>query len=125
MKKSLWLLLGITGVFLCILLGIFIGRNFVNNYIPLDSITNSDVTEASEHKQNVNGLDLNTATLQQLMLLPGIGETLGQRIIDYRTEHNGFTSVDELKQVSGIGDKKFAEIKPYVKVGGSYENIGS
>ena len=125
MKKSLWLLLGITGVFLCILLGIFIGRNFVSNYIPLDSITNSDVTEASEHKQNTTGLDLNTATLQQLMLLPGIGETLGQRIIDYRTEHNGFTSVDELKQVSGIGDKKFAEIKPYVKVGGSYENIGS
>lgn len=125
MKKSLWLLLGITGVFLCILLGIFIGRNFVSNYIPLDSITNSNVTEASEHKQNTTGLDLNTATLQQLMLLPGIGETLGQRIIDYRTEHNGFTSVDELKQVSGIGDKKFAEIKPYVKVGGSYENIGS
>lgn len=125
MKKSLWILLGITGVFLCILLGIFIGRNFLSSYIPLDSITNSNATETSEHQQNATGLDLNTATLQQLMLLPGIGETLGQRIIDYRTEHNGFSSVDELKQVSGIGDKKFAEIMPYVKVGGSYEDIGS
>ena len=94
MKKSLWLLLGITGVFLCILLGIFIGRNFVSNYIPLDSITNSNVTEASEHNQKTTVLDLNTATLHQLILLPGIVETLVQRIIDYRTEHNVLTSVD-------------------------------
>lgn len=125
MKKSLWILLGVTSVFLCILLGVFIGRNFVGNYIPLDSITNSNSTETSEHKQNTNGLDLNTATLQQLTLLPGIGETLAQRILDYRTEHNGFTSVEELKQVSGIGDKKFAEILPYIKVGENYEDIGS
>lgn len=125
MKKSLWILLGITGVFLCVLIGVFIGRNFVNNYIPLDSITNSNVSESSEHKQDTKGLDLNTATLQQLTLLPGIGETLAQRILDYRTEHNGFNSVEELKQVSGIGDKKFAEILPYVKVGGTYENTGS
>lgn len=125
MKKAPWILVGITGIFLCVLLGVFIGRNFVNNYIPLDNITDNNTTEASEHKQNTNGLDLNAATLQQLTLLPGIGETLAQRIIDYRTEHNGFTSVDELKQVSGIGDKKFAEIMPYVMVGGNYEDIGS
>lgn len=125
MKKTQWILLGITGVFLCVLLGIFVGRNLTNNYIALDSITNTSNQEVSENKPNAAGLDLNTATLQQLMLLPGIGESLGQRIIDYRTEHNGFTSVEELKQVSGIGDKKFAEIMPYVKVGGNYEDIGS
>jgi competence protein ComEA len=125
MKKTQWILLGITGVFLCVLLGIFVGRNLTNNYIALDSITNTSNQEVSENKPNAAGLDLNTATLQQLMLLPGIGESLGQRIIDYRTEHNGFTSVEELKQVSGIGDKKFAEIMPYVKVGGIYEDIDS
>lgn len=125
MKKSLWLLLGITAVFLCILLGVFIGRNFVSNYIPLNSITDNGATEGTEPIQHENGLDLNTATLQQLTLLPGIGETLAQRILDYRAEHNGFTTVEELKQVSGIGDKKYAEILPYVKVGGNYENTGS
>lgn len=125
MKKTQWILLGITGVFLCVLLGIFVGRNLTNNYIALDSIANTSNQEVSENKPNAAGLDLNTATLQQLMLLPGIGESLGQRIIDYRTEHNGFTSVEELKQVSGIGDKKLAEIMPYVKVGGNYEDIGS
>ncbi len=124
MKKSQWILVGITGVFICVLLGIFVGRNLVGNYIPLKNIANSD-TANTEDVQDSTGLDLNTATLQQLMLLPGIGETLGQRIIDYRTEHNGFRSVDELKQVSGIGDKKFAEIQPYVKIGGNYEDIGS
>ena len=124
MKKSSWIFLGITGVFLCVLLGIFIGRNFVSNYITLGNITDNGSTETTENIQNNTGLDLNTATLEQLMLLPGIGESLGQRIIDYRAEHNGFSSVDELKQVSGIGEKKFADIKPYVRVGGNYEDIG-
>ncbi len=125
MKKSQWIFAGITGVFLCVLLGIFIGRNLLKSYIPLDRALSSDVTESSGQIQNSVGLDLNTATLQQLMLLPGIGETLAQRIIDYRTANNGFASVEELKQVSGIGEKKFAEIKPYVKIGGNYEDIGS
>lgn len=125
MKKSLWALLGITGVFFCILLGVFIGRNFVSNGIIINNNHNNSITESSDQTQNVNVLDLNAATLDELVLLPGIGETLAQRIIDYRTEHNGFTSVDELKRVSGIGDKKFEDIMPYVRVGGSYEDIGS
>ncbi len=48
-------------------------------------------------------IDLNAATAEQLKQLPGIGEVLSQRIIEYRTEHGGFESVAELENVSGIG----------------------
>jgi competence protein ComEA len=61
-------------------------------------------------------IDLNTATAADLDGLPGIGPSLAAKIIDYRTQHGGFHSVDELRNVSGIGDAKFAEIKDLVTV---------
>jgi len=61
-------------------------------------------------------INLNTATEADLETLPGIGPALAQRIIDYRTQHGAFRSVDELRNVSGIGDAKFAEIKDLVTV---------
>jgi competence protein ComEA len=61
-------------------------------------------------------LDLNTATVAQLDQLPGVGPVLAQRIIDYRTQHGAFRSVDELRQVSGIGDAKFTDLKNLVRV---------
>jgi competence protein ComEA len=61
-------------------------------------------------------LDLNSATAAQLDQLPGVGPVLAQRIVDYRTQHGGFRSVDELRQVSGIGDAKYADVKALVRV---------
>lgn len=62
-------------------------------------------------------LDLNTATLEELDTLPGIGPVLGQRILDYREEYGGFQTVDELIYVKGIGEKTLENIKNLVKVG--------
>jgi competence protein ComEA len=61
-------------------------------------------------------VDLNTATAEQLDALPGIGPVLAQHILDWRTAHGGFRSVDQLRDVSGIGDSTFADLAPLVTV---------
>jgi competence protein ComEA len=61
-------------------------------------------------------VNLNSATAAQLEELPGVGPVLAQRIIDWRTEHGRFASVDELGEVSGIGEKIFAALQPKVTV---------
>jgi competence protein ComEA len=61
-------------------------------------------------------LNLNTATLEQLDQLDGIGPTTAQHILDYRTEHGGFGSVDELDQVPGIGEGRMATLRDKVRV---------
>jgi competence protein ComEA len=62
-------------------------------------------------------LELNSATLAQLDALPGVGPVLAQHILDWRTEHGRFDSVDQLRGVSGIGDSKYADLKSLVAVG--------
>ncbi|MFC4051096.1 helix-hairpin-helix domain-containing protein [Actinomadura syzygii] len=61
-------------------------------------------------------IDLNAATADQLDGLPGVGPVLAQRIVAYRTEHGGFRSVDELQEVSGIGSRRFDDLKSMVRV---------
>jgi competence protein ComEA len=65
---------------------------------------------------NAVPVDLNSADAATLDTLPGVGPVLAQRILDWRTEHGRFSSVDELGEVSGIGDKLLAQIGPKVRV---------
>lgn len=60
-------------------------------------------------------VSLSTATAEQLDTLPGVGPVLAQHIVDYRTQHGGFRSVDELREVNGIGDRRFADLRPLVR----------
>ncbi|MFC5654339.1 helix-hairpin-helix domain-containing protein [Streptomyces nogalater] len=60
-------------------------------------------------------VSLNTATADQLDTLPGVGPVLARHIIDYRTQHGGFRSVDELREVNGIGDSRFTDLRDLVR----------
>jgi competence protein ComEA len=59
-------------------------------------------------------VSLNTATLEQLETLPRIGPVTAQKILDYRAAHGSFTAIDQLKDISGIGDVTFAGLAPLV-----------
>jgi competence protein ComEA len=61
-------------------------------------------------------VNLNTATLEQLDTLDGVGPATAQKILSYREEHGGFSSIEELGQVSGIGEKRMAALRDHVTV---------
>jgi competence protein ComEA len=63
-------------------------------------------------------VDLNTATVEQLTVLPGVGPALAARIIEYRKKSGGFHSAEELLNVRGIGEKNFKKIEARLMVSG-------
>jgi competence ComEA-like helix-hairpin-helix protein len=70
-------------------------------------------------------IDLNTATPAALRTLPGIGVTLATRIIEYRTDNDGFRALDELMDVKGIGEKRMESIRSLVRIAPPDEPAGS
>lgn len=84
-----------------------------------DSYDNRERIESSFVSPQPNNslagaIDLNTATKEQLMTLSGIGEVKAAAIIAYRQEKGTFSSIDELKNISGIGEKTFEKIKQFI-----------
>lgn len=63
-------------------------------------------------------IDLNQAGQAQLEELPGIGPVTAGNILAWREQHGRFTAVEELMEVSGIGEKTFEQLRPHVTVGG-------
>lgn len=123
MKKAMQWLIAVTLVFAALTGGFFLGRNVHFGEIRLSSVpqdsqiiattASSQATESSaqQTQPTVSGkLNINTATLEQLQALEGIGPVLAQRIIDYRTEHGPFSTIADLANVDGIGDKRLDTI---------------
>lgn len=90
-------------------------------YVPkvgenIDNVSNISVTEGSSIGSNTDGkIDINNATKEELISLPGIGEVIADRIIEYR-KNNRFKTIEDIKNVSGIGSKKYEGIKDLIKV---------
>lgn len=110
MKKSLIILFVIAVFFLTILAGVYIGRNTGGTTITIDI--------NGENKENVGKININTATIDELTMLPGIGYAKAQSIIDYRENNGYFYSIDDLVCVKGFSKKMVEDLKDYITAGG-------
>ena len=98
-------------VLCALLLAAIVGRQIKDHYggPRLEQVLSSA-------DQPLYRVDLNTADAAELTILPGIGPSRASRIVAYRAEHGPFASVDDLKNIPGMGDKMIADLRPYATV---------
>ena len=124
MKKASMAIIAVTLLFSIFTLGFFLGRNSNRSTVSVSysgtvPTKQTDPTTPSETAPAVVfPLDLNTATAEELTMLPGIGQVLAERVVAYRQEQGPFESVAQLGNVEGIGDKKLEAILEFVTIGG-------
>lgn len=86
-------------------------------YVPNKNDMNSEeILENQQGDDKQSSININTATVEELTELPGIGEATANKIIEYRKQNGKFETIEELKNVVGIGNSKFENIKDKIKV---------
>ena len=91
-----------------------IGEEISNDNLLIDN------TKDFNEKVDNNKININLATIKDLEELPGIGEATANKIIRYRDENGNFKSIDEIKNVNGIGDKKYEDLKELISINWFY-----
>lgn len=139
-RKTGVIILGITAAFLIFCFGYYFGGKAQGDEVRLitaqaeTQITTEETSviqprgmasEAPSETSLGTRLNINTATAEQLETLPGIGTVIAGRIVEYRETNGPFQTVEELKNVSGIGEKRFQDICDLVTVEEYDENTGS
>ena len=115
----------ITALFAGLTLGLFLGRNPVGGSVTVSGPARLASAAAPEETQTEPSaqaaslpVNINTADAAELAALPGIGEVLAQRILDYRRVHGDFSAVEQLTNVEGIGEGKLESILELITIGG-------
>lgn len=91
------------------------GRSIINNNDDIKS-DNIATNNESDNKDKTNIININSASLSELMNLPGIGESKARNIIEYREKNGLFSDISDIKNVSGISEKIFESIKEYITI---------
>lgn len=109
------LLLTLTALFLCALTALALREQATEPdiYAAATAQTKAAIQEDEERTML---LDINDASAEELTELPGIGEKLAGKIVDYRNTYGPFTSEEDLLEVSGIGPEKLEQIRPYIRL---------
>lgn len=128
-RKIALVLLMLTLTFAGFCVGLFIGKQrepasvtIYTTKTPTAAVSESTAApelppESTQGVAYVDGLlDINLASVEDLTTLPGIGPALAQRIVDYREQNGRFSSVEELRNISGIGEKRLSAILEYITV---------
>lgn len=109
---------------LCIglMLGIFIGRFGTEPVVSLseyDKAVAKEPTQTAPYRFETAGkININTASADELTLLPGIGKTYADRIVEHRSKYGPYLSIEEITNIKGISKSRFEAIKEYITVGG-------
>jgi competence protein ComEA len=111
MKRNFWLVLGTTIAVMCLMIAV------------QPATAGSDKATAGQMLGEAAGsaiqgetININTANLESLSGLPGIGPELAQRVVDYRSKNGSFKTIEDLKKVKGIGEKIYEKIAPLISV---------
>ena len=114
-KAGIFVMVAICLIFAAFIGGYALGRNSNRATVQIQSPTIHTPGQSTPSDEKLN---INTATLEELMILPGIGPELAQRILDFRQTHGAFTSIADLYLVEGIGEKRIDAIADLITVGG-------
>jgi comEA protein len=118
-KRGKWILIALS-IILITLLGYGLEYLWQNNNRFLMTVQTVSDTPNPDHmpqeKTAEGKININTATVEELDTLPGIGASYAERIVRYREEHGDFYAPEELMNVEGIGQKKFEQLKELIIV---------